>query len=79
MKLFDSGYESNMQLEALKQADYFRQCSYAGLSSFMFPGTQLNMDFNLRVCTEDDFICCHYIPLNSRISINNVIDGYVHI
>ena len=38
MKLFETCYESNMQLEALKQADYFRQCSYAGLSSFMFPG-----------------------------------------
>ena len=43
MKLFDSSYDSNMQLEALKQADYFRQCSYAGLSSFMFPGTHTHM------------------------------------
>ena len=79
MKLFDSGYESNMQLEALKQADYFRQCSYAGLSSFMFPGTHINMDCNLRVCSEDYFICCHYIPLDSGISIKNEIDGYVYI
>ena len=40
MKLFESCYDnSTMQLEALKQADYFRQCSYPGLPSFMFPGT----------------------------------------
>ena len=39
MKLFEACYDNTMQLEALKQADYFRQCSYAGLPSFMFPGT----------------------------------------
>ena len=68
MKLFETCYDNNMQLEALKQADYFRQCSYAGLPSFMFPGTEAilkktGFDVSAHFSANDHFFNYMQVPI----------------